>query len=255
MAQAFIGDTEHPIEGKEDVIQLNEIMIPPGMLKHLGILTEDLKEEDLRKILKERYDVDSRKKLTRGQADTWIIELEDAKRATTPATKKASTPAQSTRRINKKVPDESQLVELLDKADEELAMEIEDVGLYPDMVLAHYIEYKDRKTGKIQEGVVISAAGIFEAATNEGLRTIDIDFLKVEDKLIARAIVENPRTGARRIGFASRCFNQDKKIEILSTIASRNACKKTLTSESKNKILAKAKKNGLIKKLPVTYSK
>ena len=252
MAEFFKGDVTNPVE-KPTEISLTKNMIQPGQLQHLCVLTSDIDKEKLKAWLQNDYGVDSRKKLTQGQANEIIASLEAKKKVTTPAEVKAE--KKVTEKVEKNITQEKQILEIVEKEEEKIAVEIEDVGLFPDMVLAYYLEWKDKKTGELVEGVVLSAAGIFEAATNEGLITKNVEFLKVGEKLIARAKVENPKTGTIMMGFASRATNPDKAIEILSTICMRNAFKKLLSTDAKDQIIQKAKKKGLIKKLPIVYSR
>ena len=249
MSQIFLGDTEHPIEGKEEVIQLNETMIPPGMLKHLCILTGDLKEEDLRKLLKERFDVDSRKMLTRTQADAWIIELENEKRVSKTVTKPA------TRKVDQKKTTENisseQIVTILEDAEEDVIVEM-DADIHSDLPMAFYMEWTDKRTKKKVERVTLSAVAWFEAAKDLGLITESVEFIKVDDKLTAVARVKDPVTGAEAMGFASRLSDPHTKlaIELLSVKANRNAIKKLVPVEARLKMLEKAKKLNLVKELP-----
>ena len=252
MAEFFEGDITKPVE-KSSEITLTKNMIQPGQLKHLGILTSDIEKEKLKAWLQNDYGVDSRKKLTQEQANEIIASLEAKKTATTSTTEKVE--KKVTEKVEQNITTQEQVMKVIEKEEEKIAIEIEDVGLFPDMILAYYLEWRDKKTGELVEGVVLSAAGIFEAATNEGLKTKNVEFLKVNEKLIARTNAEDPKTGAVMMGFASRVFNQDKAVEILSTISMRNAFKKLLNTDAKNKVIQKAKKKGLIKKLPIVYSR
>ncbi|KKL50211.1 hypothetical protein LCGC14_2307750, partial [marine sediment metagenome] len=247
--KAFMGDTDHPIGEKEGGIHLNETMIPPGQLKHLCILTGDLKEEDLRKILKERYGVDSRKNLTRTQADAWIIELGDEKRVSETVTKPV------TKNVGQKKAtggvSGEQVVELLEDAEEEIIVEM-DADIHSDLPLAFYMEWTDKRTKKKVERVTLSAVAWFEAARNLGLVTESIEFIKVDGKLAAVARVKDPATNAVAMGFASRLSDPNTKlaIELLSVKANRNAIKKLVPVEARLKLLEKAKKLNLVKELP-----
>lgn len=131
--------------------------------------------------------------------------------------------------------EEEKIVKMVDELDEKIIMREYFVGQAP---LVYRILPK-KEGGQIN--YILSIRGWIEAALlHKNIVIENVEFLKVENKLIAIAWVRDVARNVRTFGVAERATNEEFKLTMLASKAMRNALKAIVAPEYEKRVIEMA---------------